>query len=136
MLSKSEIVAYLLNLQTENPAINSLYLFGSRAGAEFRDNSDLDLAVIFAGITDQETGLWQRLDLQGKIADDLQLDVDLIDLAEVPAHLGQEVLQTGELIFCNDEAQRVEIEIKIRREYWDFLPYRRYYRQEVLGIDN
>lgn len=64
------------------------------------------------------------------------MDVDLIDLAVAPSHLGQEILQTGELIFSNDEEQRIEIEIKIRREYWDFLPYRRYYRQEVLGIDS
>jgi predicted nucleotidyltransferase len=135
MIPKSELTAYLQNMWNEC-SINTLYLFGSRAGEQFSSSSDLDLAVIFAVTNDKESSWWQRVDLQGKIADDLKLDVDLIDLADTQPYLGQEILQTGELIFCKDEGQRVETELKIRREYWDLLPYRQYYRREVLGIDS
>ncbi|HEX3044715.1 MAG TPA: nucleotidyltransferase domain-containing protein [Bacillota bacterium] len=118
MIRKNEVMDYLKELET-NDLLETLYLFGSWANEPENPGRDLDLAVIFTPRLDQERILWDCRDLQAKIAADLQLPVDLIDLEIAPVYLGQVILQTGILIFCKDEERRLETSLYIFRNYQD-----------------
>lgn len=107
------------------------YVFGSRATGTHRGTSDLDVAVL----VDRALGLLERERLVARLADALGVpDVDLVILDEAPLELRGRVVQEGRLIFRDDDARRVDFEVRTRSEYFDFLPVleahtRRYIRQ-------
>lgn len=107
------------------------YVFGSRATGTHRGTSDLDVAVL----VDRGLGLLERERLVARLADALGVpDVDLVILDEAPLELRGRVVQEGRLIFRDDDARRVDFEVRTRSEYFDFLPVleahtRRYIRQ-------
>jgi len=135
MGSPGELLVQAEGRLAREPSVNSVYVFGSRAGQGAGPDSDLDLAVILAPGMSAEERFWRRAELMEDLAAELGMRVDAIDLAAAPPMLAQEILLTGRLLFCKDDDQRVAVEVKIRQEYEDIAPYRRYYRREVLGFD-
>ena len=61
-----------------------------------------------------------------------EVDVQTLNLA--PLSFRFRVINSGRLLFSQDERQRIEFEMKTRDFYFDFLPHRRLlYRKVVLG---
>ena len=105
------------------------WLFGSFARNQQRQDSDVDIAVLFpADVPAGLTGPWtvMRSDLERL----LRRDVDLVDLRKAPVDLVHRVLKEGQLLVERDAAARVRFEVKSRNEYFDLLPHLLRYRRQ------
>jgi predicted nucleotidyltransferase len=90
-----------------------VYLFGSRAHGRSRQDSDMDLAVL-PGRSLQPMA-W--FDLQGRLGEELGVDVDLVNLAEASAVLRKEILAGGKVVWARDLQQRAEWEMYALSDY-------------------
>lgn len=76
-------------------AIDAIYLYGSRAKGNARDDSDWDLAVIY---TDYETDILERAVRPQMMEAELErlypeLELSVVDLREVPVPLQWNIIQ-------------------------------------------
>ncbi len=116
--------------------VPAAYLFGSRSRGKFRSDSDIDVAVTLSQGLSAEQAFWET----AEIKEDLEAlfrptTVDVLDFERIPCRISHEILKTGILIAQNDEDRRVQVEARRQSEYLDFLPRLKYYRREVIGID-
>lgn len=106
------------------------YLFGSRASATHRSDSDADVAVL----TERPLGLLEREALARRLAAVLEVPaVDLVVLDDAGLQLRGGVVQEGRPIFSADEPRRVAFEVRTRSEYLDFLPTLREHTRSYLS---
>lgn len=110
-------VARYLASQAE---VAAAYVFGSVAKGTVRQNSDVDVAVLFAAGLSREKRFELRLELAGELEDIVRRPVDLIDMQEAPLFLQHQVRRFGRLIVDKDRNGRIAYEVKSRREYFDF----------------
>jgi predicted nucleotidyltransferase len=83
---------------TELPDCQAIYVFGSRAQSQSRDDSDLDIAVLLpAG-----NQLPDRLSLIARLSSVLGVEVDVVDLHRASDVLRREVLASGIRIHASD----------------------------------
>lgn len=120
MLSYDEIRNRLSDLFVEEETIDLVYLFGSVAKNKTTDLSDVDVAVRVNDDVKPEQRFRFQLNLLGKITDLLRLNnIDLIILNDSPVLLRFEVLSTGQLLYCKDEAKRLTFVTRTISEYCD-----------------
>jgi predicted nucleotidyltransferase len=81
----------LAHLQAEVPELLAVYVFGSQVTGEAGSESDLDVAVLSAGVVEPLL-LWQ---LSGELADIVGVPVDLLDLRAASTVMQYQVLTTG-----------------------------------------
>jgi predicted nucleotidyltransferase len=89
----------LTNLKNQLPTlikkhlmdIKLIYLFGSYALNEENDASDIDIAVL----NTQKIPVVERWDIQQKIAEALNIDVDLVDLSVASTVLQKQIISKG-----------------------------------------
>jgi predicted nucleotidyltransferase len=104
------------------------YLFGSFARGTARDDSDLDIAVLFEERIDARLG--GPLDkLRDAVERACNRSCDLIDGRAAPADLVHRILRDGQLLVERDRSARIAFEVARRNEYFDLLPYLREYRR-------
>lgn len=95
------------------------YLFGSRARADARPDSDVDIGLLL----DEPLGLMGELRLATRISEALQVaDVDVVDLSRAPLGLRGRVVQEGRLLLDDDPNRRVAFEVRTRMQYFDEHP--------------
>lgn len=95
----------------KNKNIEIIYLFGSAARGELRDESDIDIAVI--GNFDFNTKLDYILELQ----DLLEKEIDFVNLEKVDTVFQAEIVSTGKCIYYKNENYKQELEMKILSKY-------------------
>ena len=107
---------------------SAVYLFGSVARASFRDDSDLDLALIRSQPVERPA---QRLhaELAGELERLVDRRVEVIDLEGAPVDLGHRVLRDGILVHEADRSRRVAVETRLRARYLDLAPVLAEYRR-------
>ncbi|MCS3419653.1 nucleotidyltransferase domain-containing protein [Pseudomonas yamanorum] len=81
----------LAHLQVEVPGLLAVYVFGSQVTGEAGSESDLDVAVLSAGVV-EPLSLWR---LSGELADIVGVPVDLLDLRAASTVMQYQVLTTG-----------------------------------------
>ncbi|MFA4844119.1 MAG: nucleotidyltransferase domain-containing protein [Candidatus Margulisiibacteriota bacterium] len=95
----------------EEKKIELLYLFGGAARGSSGRLSDIDLAYY----SRQEAEL---LDLQNSLADLLKRDdIDLVNLKSANPLISYQVIKNGKLLFCSNEALKVQLEYMIVNKY-------------------
>lgn len=94
-----------------NPVV--VYLFGSAAKNELRDDSDIDIAYI----SEKCLTPYDNFMLAQEIADLLKRDVDLVNLNEASTVFKAQVVGTGKKIYCSDENIRMYFEMRAFKEY-------------------
>ena len=113
----------------------AVYLYGSQAKKMATTKSDIDLAVLFRKPAENSRNLLELgTTLQKLLGNTIQVDLREIHLDVSPVFLG-EVLRTGEVIFCRDEAARINFEVAVMRLIDDSESVRRinlYYLQKSL----
>ena len=100
-----------LLIERLNPIV--VYLFGSAARNELREDSDIDIAYV------SKTRLtsYENFMLAQEIADIFKKDVDLVDLKEASTVFKAQVVGTGKNIYCNNENERMYFEMRVFKEY-------------------
>lgn len=100
---EAEVVA---TIQSQLPGVMAVYVFGSAASNEVREDSDIDIAVLGKSVFDPLV-LW---DCRQSLAVKLGRDVDLIDLRAVSTVLRMQVFTAGHRILddSNGESGRYE----------------------------
>ena len=128
-MNTQEIISRTIGfLQKNAPRLQGIYLFGSRAAGGYKDDSDIDIAMLLHPVAAKKmTGL-QMFTLQCDMAAELDLPVDLINLRQVDTVMQMEIIHTGELIFCADTYACEEFEMltlsfyqKLNEERADFI---------------
>lgn len=100
-----------LLIERLNPIV--VYLFGSAARNELREDSDIDIAYV------SKTHLtpYENFMLAQEIADIFKKDVDLVDLKEASTVFKAQVVATGKNIYCSNENERMYFEMRTFKEY-------------------
>jgi len=111
-------------------AVLLVYLFGSRASGRAGPGSDYDLGVL---LDRQEDSPARRARLTHELVVRLGTGaLDVVFLNQAPPELAFAVIQ-GQLLYERDLATRVEYEAKVMGRYYDYLPYLRGQRREILS---
>jgi predicted nucleotidyltransferase len=86
--------------------VAAIYLFGSRARGDDNGASDVDLAFLSRA----PLGALARFELQERIAGELHVSVDLVDLRAASTVMRVQVLEHGVVLYERDPAERAEFE--------------------------
>jgi len=109
----------------EYPAIQAVYLFGSRAIGKTHPGSDLDLAVV----PEDNRVRSQKLNILTDLA---RLGIDNIDLVFLDTEdivLKYEAVKHNHLIYQKENFSRGEMYSRVVRQYLDFKPYLKVQRE-------
>lgn len=112
-----EIISKLSQFSEENQEVIILWLYGSRANATHRIDSDYDLAIAFKTFLPDplETRLRPEmlaLTWQGELQFN-ENQLSIIDINQVPISLANEVIQCNIVLFCRDEMRLWQEEKRI-----------------------
>ena len=129
-----------MNIQILQPRVQALgateaavflvYLFGSRASGRAGPGSDYDLGVL---LDRREDSPARRARLTHELVVIMGSEaVDVVFLSQAPPELAFAVIQ-GQLLYERDLATRVEYEAYVMGRYYDYLPYLRAQREEILS---
>jgi predicted nucleotidyltransferase len=102
------------------------YLFGSRARGTARPDSDLDVAVAYAGEADSVQREILRRRVVAALTDALGAvgeRADVVDLEAAPSEIAFAAIRATRL-FARSEAERVRHEVRVARRYDDDAPRR------------
>jgi len=103
--------------------VNACYLFGSCARNQATPESDVDLAVVFSAYDPARHGLDLLTAMEAELARALApRAVDLVFLQREGIAFQFEVISTGTVIYCRDQAARTDFEDRVIRDYLDFAP--------------
>jgi uncharacterized protein len=114
----------------DDAAVFLVYLFGSRASGKAGPGSDYDLGVLLDRRADSPAA---RARLTHELVVILgTAAVDVVFLNQAPPELAFAVIQ-GQLLYERDLATRVDYEAYVMGRYYDYLPYLRTQREEILS---
>ena len=95
--------------------IIAIYVFGSAATGKNRPGSDIDLAVMVAGVF---SGM-ARVEMETTLSNLLHRDVDLVVFGQATPLLQHQILKYGRLIHEAASRERIQQEVGARRHYLD-----------------
>ena len=115
-----------------SPPVVAAYLFGSHATGKVWAESDVDVALLFSS-----TDALNQLKIAGKLSECLcqalgGVEVDIVNIAEVPTHFAYEILRTGKLAFCANPHERIRFETDIFEKYTDEEPWQQIGRRYLM----
>ncbi|MBC7343587.1 MAG: nucleotidyltransferase domain-containing protein [Clostridia bacterium] len=119
MANAIELIARYLEKQDD---IVAAYLFGSQARGTQRDESDIDVAVLFSSEGDKLARFDRRLEIIIALERALGKKVDVIDIQAAPLLLQHHILLDGRLLVDKQPQRRVDFEVASRRQYFDLKP--------------
>lgn len=117
----------------KHPHIALAYLFGSQVNGDIGPQSDYDFAVLLDRDADKAV---IRSSLASDLANLLRSPwIDIVLLGEAPIELSFAVISQGEILYERDIASRVDFEAKVMGLYFDYLPFLRMSRDDILKED-
>ncbi|MDQ6952477.1 MAG: nucleotidyltransferase domain-containing protein [Mariprofundaceae bacterium] len=99
MIDHGKSLELAKRIQSEVPSVLGVYLFGSVAKGVSNASSDIDLALL-ASDSLSVLEVWL---LAQRLAQDIGVDVDLIDLRSANAVMRMQVIAKGRRLLCVDE---------------------------------
>ncbi len=124
-VDKFEVQALLLakitGLAKENPDIAVLWLYGSRAKGDFKDESDYDLAVAFTNFNLTVSDRYLRPNILAmEWATALGLDeskLSIIDINTSPVYLTFNVVEYGKILYQEPSMRSIKEQNRIYSQY-------------------
>ena len=118
------------------PEVDVLYIFGSRASGKARSSSDIDIAVLVNEKTQRDSYFDLRRRLVVPFCEAMKNDaIDVVILNEAPLHLAFEAVEPRNILYERDPAHRIEFEVRVISEFFDFRPLlevrKRYVKQQL-----
>ena len=99
---RRELILGLARRLAAHPAIERVWLFGSRARGDQFPRSDIDLAIEAPGMGRYD---WLKIALDFEDEAPTLLSIDLIRLEGAPEHLRQDIREEGILLYERARAQ-------------------------------
>ncbi len=119
-------------LEIEN--LKMVMLYGSRARGNYSDDSDLDLAFLFADeALRRENSLKLRIRLAGKIEKLLQIETDVVILNESPPLLKYQIIKYGRVIYTASDFSYSSYYAKTIKEYFDYKHLRKIHDEQLFN---
>jgi len=111
--------------------ISIAYLFGSRAKGTAAGESDFDVAVLFKKKPVDPLAHREIAFLTVELCKILSAKIDIISLNNASLLLKYEVVAHGQLLYCENEDERICFEVSVIKEYIDEEPLRRLYTHSL-----
>jgi predicted nucleotidyltransferase len=116
----------LASVVRDRSEVLAAYAFGSAVRGRRRQDSDVDVAVIFEAGLDQGDRFRVRCELASAVAEAVGTEfADIVDLEAAPPLLAHQILGTGRVLFCRDERRRVLVTARQIMRFIDTAPLRR-----------
>ncbi len=133
-MALSDLKQKILNISQQlfaGTPVEFAYLYGSVAKDLKNPFSDLDIAIFVEGL-DTKKSLKLELSLSLALDDllDHVIESDVRIINHLPMTVQGDIITTGILIYCQDDAKRVHFETNLRMAFFDFLPVIRRYKFE------
>ena len=106
MKEQESILERINRLAQEDPAIEVVWLYGSRAKGTANESSDYDLAVAFTrpGEADHETVVSYPCDeLAYQWSKKTDEKISIVDINHAPAALAYTIISDGKVVICNND---------------------------------
>jgi len=98
-----KIIEYL----EEHDSISATWLFGSAATGKLKEESDIDIAVLFVSDLSKQKRFDLRLKLAGEMTRAAGRTVDVEDIQAVPLYFQYQIRKEGSLIVEKDHHYRI-----------------------------
>ena len=108
-----------------------VYLFGSRVKGVAAVDSDLDIALLFRETPQDPLALREIALFSVELRKLFHAKFDVVSLNNAPLLLKYEVVAHGQLLYCDDETERINFEVSVIKEYIDEEPLRNLYNQAL-----
>lgn len=132
-MNRSSAIATLTAYFVGREDVVAAYMFGSVARDEGRATSDVDVAVLLrAGepsTLDDYDGVFE---MGEQLEERLGRNVDVVAMNGAPLDLLHRILRDGVRVLDREPLVRMEFELQVRTQYFDFLPLLLRYREAVL----
>jgi len=115
------------------PEVLLAYLFGSQINGNIGPLSDFDFAIL----SDRNANEAQlRSSLGSALAQKLESNrIDLVILHNAPIELAFAIISKGRLLYERDVRTRVDYEARIMGLYFDYVPFLKTLRQDIIKGD-
>lgn len=113
---------FILNVNMEKTIVSFLkeklsssliYLFGSTVKGTVHNGSDIDIAFL----SEKKLDTYDLFMMAQELAEKLEREVDLIDLSQASTVFQAQIIQTGKVIYCNNETEKAQFEMKTLKMY-------------------
>ncbi|OGG27106.1 hypothetical protein A2960_03130 [Candidatus Gottesmanbacteria bacterium RIFCSPLOWO2_01_FULL_39_12b] len=101
-------------------AVKLVYLYGSQARNDAKENSDIDLAVLF----DDSKGDSLKIQIESAslLEDLLNKKIEVQNLNVIDIVFAYRVISEGKLLYAKDQIYKVRYEERVLRQYFDLKP--------------
>ena len=113
MVLQENILNIIKNILKEKIKPYTIYIFGSSVNGNFNDESDVDIAFL----SSTEISGYDIFMIAQEIADLIKREIDLIDLNKASTVFRAQVVGTGTIIYCNNDYDRMNFEMRALKEY-------------------
>lgn len=127
MKANNPDLSHLPSIFRKYPGIDAVYLFGSYARGEQRDDSDIDLGIVSSSAELRN----RKLDILAELAAAGYCRVDLVFLPSGKILLDHEIVSTHHLVYHKPEFDHPALFSLVTRMYLDFKPYLRVQREAL-----
>jgi len=126
---QSQNIKKIIVLAKNNPEVEVLWLYGSRARGNANEKSDYDLAVAFKTYIKSPVERRLRPELLSlKWNKQLEITLSIIDINQVPLPLAYTVIQDNTTLYSQNEYRRMTEEQKIMSKWeLDYVYHRKHY---------
>ena len=93
-IDRRELILQLTRRLAEHPAVERVWLFGSRARGDNFERSDIDLAIEAPTMDDD----WLKIKLDFEDAAPTLLLIDLVRFEDAPEHLREQIRDEGIMV--------------------------------------
>jgi predicted nucleotidyltransferase len=100
-LARRDLIGGLAHRISLHPAVERVWLYGSRARGDNFDRSDIDLAIEAPAMDGQD---WIRMKFDLMDEAPTLLLIDLVRLEEAPDHLREQIRQEGVVVYERSRA--------------------------------
>ncbi len=90
-----------------------IYLFGSFARGEGREDSDIDLAIY----TDKVISAYDLLIAAGKLSFEINKDVQIVHLKHISTVFSAQIVGTREVLYCGNEELMATYDTRAFKDY-------------------
>jgi predicted nucleotidyltransferase len=110
------------------PGVVAVYLFGSFGRGTARDDSDVDVGVLYESSRPAQL-MAQPFGDEAALSERLARSVQVVEMNRAPPDLVHRIMRDGILLIEANKSRRIAFEVQARNAYFDLLPVLREYRQ-------